>query len=175
MAETGDPVRQFMIDHLAERLGTILTTNGYHSNIGQNVVSENPQNVHQVDPIPAVILEQGVELPRDGEDEEGIAVGSYDRPLTVTFHAIGDYRGNKPMTEAGRMLADLQDLMGKDENLYFSAPTGSGTQNLKLRVKEGANLLDGDGPTDGRRIFAQVTYQITYITSRKDPHIGKPT
>ncbi len=169
MAVTGDPVRQFVIDHLKERLGTVTVANGYHTNIGFNVIAEEDQAPQSADPIPCVILDEGVELP---DDEDG--AGAYDRAVQISIQGVDKYSEGAPKSHARLMLADIQKLLGTDENLYFTAPTDLGDKSLKLRVTEAANLLNGGGLLKGR-VYCEANYQVTYITSRKDPHIGKPT
>lgn len=153
VAPSGATVRQQILNALAIRLGTILTANGYRTNLGSNVVEwdETP-------------LDPDLETLRiEYRDEAGTtgyaAVGEHLHTLPVTLRILSQNNSGLALSNLRKACADVYQAIYAD--VTFGGLAQDANQDGDIRE-------DYDEKAD-RAAGAEIRYVIEYTTAPGSP------
>lgn len=155
-------IRQQIVDEVYRRLRQITEANGYTREVGAEGVLNAKVPPQGSLPTPAILV---LQEPDDPPNET--ASDSYIRTMDLAVGFVDSEHGDDPDAEANEFLADIQRAMAGTLHLTVDRIVG-GTQVLKIPFLEFGAVLN-QGAHLANRIYGQVSYRLTYRTSRDDP------
>lgn len=146
---TGVPLEQRIFDAVAARFATILTENGYLTNIGQNIFEWKAETWNLATDSPGADL-------RDERIDDTLTFGLEIHKLRITARCITD--GTASSDTVRSIKADVTTMIGTDPNwtvdgVELAADTGLVTARL-AQIDQGADTVMG----------VDVQFEVEYTT-----------
>ena len=145
-----DSIRQQIIDAIETQLGTILTTNGYETNLGSNIFVWKPE------PFAATEV-PGADI-QDQEETTDLAAQLHEHLLTIAVKVVGS--GATIENDTRKYIADVIKAVGVDVTwgalAQDTAPTGIDLIDVAI--------------DDAVRMGVQLNFIIQYTTVPFDPY-----
>ena len=145
-----DSIRQQIIDAIETQLGTILTTNGYETNLGSNIFVWKPE------PFAATEV-PGADI-QDQEETIDLAVWLHEHSLTLAVKVVGS--GTTVTADLRKYIADVTKAVGVD------LTWGSLAQDTAF---SGTDLIEVE-VNDKVRMGVQMNFTVQYNTAPFDPY-----
>jgi len=145
-----DPKRQSIIDALEARLQTILTSNGYETNVGSNVYERHPKPV-PIANIPCVIY-------ADVEEEISLVTQETNRFISVELEIFT--AGTTALNTIRKILADIEKAIGTDKGTFGGLAVTTWILENTLAMDQESKIISG----------AVMTIRIHFKTNQYDPY-----
>jgi len=144
------PIRQQLMDAVNTQLKTILTANGYNSQLGRNVFEWREASL-EGDELPGIVY-------RDREEAAAVTIGAHEHRLVLEVVVM--LSGEEAPTLVRQMIADVITCIGTDRQWSTLAEDTAPFNDEEIEIEHGGKKYAG----------ISLKFVITYQTLPFDPY-----